>query len=606
MISVSFGERLKALPRKPGVYLLKDEADNILYVGKAVDLHQRVSSYFGSAYNLLPKLQRMVAKTADFEFFLTDSEQEAILLECNLIKKYRPRYNVRLKDDKSYPYLKINPNEDWAGVYITRRLENDGARYFGPFASAGSVRKTLSLLRKLFPFRSCHKPMTGNDLRPCLEYHIHRCLGPCIGAVSQEEYHQVIKQVILFLEGKQEIVVRELRAKMEEASENLEFEKAALLRDQIQAVEQVVERQKIAQATGEQDVIAFARARDQACVQVFFIRNGKLLGREHFIIEGTQDEEPAQIMASFLKQFYHSAPYLPPVILLQHLPQDQGSIKKWLESKRGGEVKLHRPRRGVNKELVDMVAENACQWLEQLRIRLLAEPEAAAMAIEELQQELHLPCLPQRVECYDISDICGTSAVGSMVVFERGQAKRSQYRRFRIKTVAGANDYAMIQEVLRRRFKRSKSSPEEGAWGTLPDLVLIDGGKGQLNAALEATHELGVSFIPCASLAKENEEVFLPQISSPIILPPHSAALCLLQRMRDEAHRFAIGYYHRLHCQEAFASTLDAIPGIGPKRKRALLKKFGSVKAIREASADELAQVEGVTKSAAEKVKEYL
>ncbi|TET87788.1 MAG: excinuclease ABC subunit UvrC, partial [Dehalococcoidia bacterium] len=332
--------QLKALPSKPGVYLLKDEGDNVLYIGKAASLYHRVGSYFGSPSNLSTKLQRMVARATDFDFFVTDSEQEAILLECNLIKKYRPRYNVRLKDDKSYPYLKINLAEDWPRVYFTRRIEKDGARYFGPFASAGSVRKTLALLRRLFPFRSCKRPVTGNESRPCLEYHIHRCLGPCIAAISKEEYRQVISQVILFLEGKQEVIVQELRSRMAEAAENLEFEKAALIRDQVHAVERVIERQKIASAEGEMDVISFAQAREQAYVLVFFIRNGKLLGREHFILAGTQDEEPSQIMTSFVQQFYNSAPYIPRQILLQHSLEGMSLIAAWLKSKKGAKVEL--------------------------------------------------------------------------------------------------------------------------------------------------------------------------------------------------------------------------------------------------------------------------
>ncbi len=598
--------QLKALPAKPGVYLLKDEGDNVLYIGKAASLYHRVGSYFGSPSNLSTKLQRMVARATDFDFFVTDSEQEAILLECNLIKKYRPRYNVRLKDDKSYPYLKINLAEDWPRVYFTRRIEKDGARYFGPFASAGSVRKTLALLRRLFPFRSCKRPVTGNESRPCLEYHIHRCLGPCIAAISKEEYRQVISQVILFLEGKQEVIVQELRSRMAEAAENLEFEKAALIRDQVHAVERVIERQKIASAEGEMDVIAFAQAREQAYVLVFFIRNGKLLGREHFILAGTQDEEPSQIMTSFVQQFYNSAPYIPGQILLQHSLEGMSLIAAWLKSKKGAKVELRVPHRGVKKGLVDMVAENARQGLEQLRIKLLAEPDALAAALEELQKELSLSCPPQRVECYDVSDIQGTSAAGSMVVFERGQPKKSHYRRFRIKSVAGANDYAMIQEVLRRRFKKGTSEPRESAWAVTPDLVLIDGGKGHLSAALEVMREVELDFIPCASIAKENEVIFLPQVDEPIMLPRHSAALYFLQRVRDEAHRFALGYYHKVHQRESFASPLDTILGVGAKRKRALLKRFGSLRGVKQATLEELASVRGMTRSVAERVKEYL
>ena len=604
MGSKQIEEQLNILAAKPGVYLFKDEAGNVLYVGKAANLHHRVRSYFTSFNNLSPKLQRMIARVSDFDFFLTDSEQEALLLECSLIKKHRPRYNVRLKDDKSYPYLKVSLSEDWPGVYITRRLGEDGARYFGPFASAGSVRKTLSLLKKLFPFRSCRKAITGKERRPCLDYYIHRCLGPCVGAVTKEEYGQVINQIILFLEGKQELIVRELRRKMDEAVEKLNFEKAALLRDQIRAVERVMERQKIAAPEGEMDVIAFARARDQAYVEVFSIRHGKLVGRENFIVEGTRDEEPVQIMTSFVPQFYNHAPYIPSQILLQCPIEEMELVQKWLGGKKGAEVRLIVPRRGIKKDLVDMVEENARQGLEHLRVKLLTEPDIIAAALKEIQKELGLPLPPKRVECYDISDIRGTSAVGSMVVFEAGLPKKSHYRRFKIKAVAGADDYAMIREVLRRRFRRAE--PKEGSWAVIPDLVLIDGGKGHLNAALEVMHEQGVDSISCASIAKEKEEIFVPQSSEPILLPSHSPALYLLQRIRDEAHRFALGYFQRVHKKESFTSALDSIPGIGPKRKKTLLRKFGSLERIKEASVEELAAVKGMTRSVAEKVKEYL
>jgi len=599
-------EQLKALPARPGVYLFKDAGDNVLYVGKAASLYHRVGSYFGSSQDASPKLRRLVAQVAQFEFFVTDSEQEAILLECNLIKKYRPRFNVRLKDDKTYPYLKVSLGEDWPRVYITRRLENDGARYFGPYASAGSVRTTLALLRKLFPFRSCKKSITDSQSQPCLEYHIGRCLGPCTGAVTQEEYRQVIDQIVLFLEGKQEVIVRELRRNMAAAAKNLEFEKAALLRDQVQSVERVIERQKIASPDEEMDVIAFAQARDQAYVLVYSIRNGKLLGRESFVLTGTQGEGPVKIMTSFVQQFYSSAPFIPKQVLLQHSLEDVPMVQQWLESQKRAKVKVWVPRRGVRKGLVDMVAENARQGLEQMRIKLLTEPEVTAKALAELESELQLPRPPRRVECYDIADIRGTSAVGAMVVFEGGQPKRSHYRRFKIKTVPGANDYAMMQEVLWRRFRKAATEPIGSTWATVPDLVLIDGGKGHVNAAAEVVEQAQVGSVSCASIAKGNEAVFLPGMPDPIMLPRDSAGLYLLQRIRDEAHRFAQGYYHKVRHREVFRSALDGIPGIGAKRKRALLKKFRSVAAIRAASVEELRSVPGMTGDAARRLKEYL
>lgn len=618
-----FQEQIRALPAKPGVYLMRDDAGSILYVGKAANLSNRVRSYFGAPHGLTPKLQKMVSRVADFEFIVTNSEQEAVILECTLIKRYRPGYNVRLKDDKSYPYLKINLNDDWPQVLITRRLEQDGARYFGPFASASSVRKTLSLVKKLFPYRSCNRSITGTDTRPCLDYHIHRCVAPCIGAVTRGEYREVINQVVLFLEGRQELVVRELRHKMEQAAANLEFERAAILRDQLQAVHNVMQSQKVVSPTlDNEDVIGFTHDKDEACVQVFFIRSGKLIGGEHFVLVGTQDETPGQIMASFVKQFYDSAPDVPPLILLQTKLDEPSLIEEWLNSKREARVKLRVPRRGGKRELVEMAAENARQILEQLRVKWLADAGKTAAAIDELEEQLQLPRAPRRIECYDISDIGGTSAVGSMVVFENGRPKRSHYRRFKIKTVAGADDYAMMREVLRRRFKRGGAFRGNGStleaeaapdipkpstpWALTPDLVLIDGGRGQLNAALEVMRDLEIISVPVASLAKENEEVFIPEMVESIMLSRNSQALYLLQRMRDEAHRFALAYHHKVRRRTSMTSALDGIPGIGPKRKRALLRKFGSVKGVREASLDELAAAMGMTHTLAKKVKEYL
>jgi excinuclease ABC subunit C len=598
-------EQLKQLPTIPGVYLMRGAEGDILYVGKAANLRHRVRSYFSSGQKLSPKLRRMVGRIHDIDFFITASEQEALILELNLIKRHHPRYNVRLKDDKTFPYLKIDTGEDWPRVQIARRLQEDGACYFGPFASTKSVRQTLKVIKRIFPFRSCSRPITGTDSRSCLEYYVHNCLAPCIGAVSRDEYNEVIKQVILFLEGKQESVIQKLESEMQQAAEALNFEKATLRRDQIQAAKKVIEGHKIAiKLSGEQDVIAFASDKAQTFVQVFFIRSGKLIGRESFTLQGTQYEEPHHIMTSFIKQFYASSAYVPPLLLLQHPLEDRTVIEDWLQSKRGSKVQIAVPRRGNKKQLVDIVAENARQGLEQLKIKQQASPKALETALAEIQRELRLPELPMRIEGYDISNIQGMAAVGSMVVFDKGKPKPSHYRRFRIKTVSGANDYAMLQEVLRRRFRRT--SDAAGTWAIMPDLALIDGGKGQLSAALSAMQEAGAKEIPVASLAKENEEIFVPQRMKPIILPRQSQGLQLLQRVRDEAHRFALGYYQKRHKREAFASALDSIPGIGAKRKRALLRQFGSVRAIQEASAEELASAKGMTRSLAQRIKEYV
>lgn len=595
------------MPAKPGVYLFRDEKGIILYVGKAGSLRNRVRSYFGAPGGLTPKLQQMVARVSTLEAIITDSEQEALILENTLIKRHRPRYNVRFKDDKTYPYLKITIEEDWPRFHITRKLERDGSRYFGPFASAASLRTGMDALRRIFPYCSCNKPIRGPNSRPCLAYHLGRCPGVSIGAISKEEYRENVRRLIMFLEGKQEQVLRQLRKKMEEAAEKLEFERAASLRDQIKAVESIVAKQKVAvPLAGDQDVIAMAQNRDEACVQVFFVRAGNLIGQEHFFLKGTQDEEPGQIVASFLEQFYSSTPYIPPTILLQHPPNDLEVIRTWLEGQRGSKVTLKVPQRGEKRKLVDMAAENAKHALEQEHATRLANGDRLAAVLAELQEKLGLPGPPVRIECYDISNIMGTLAVGSMVVFEKGLPKPAHYRRFRIKTVAGANDYAMLHEVLARRFKRVTAEAVDSSWAILPDLVLIDGGKGQLSAALEAMHNAGADTIPLASIAKENEEIFLPGRPDSLLLPRNSEALYLLQRVRDEAHRFAISYHVRMRQKRAIISALDEVPGIGPKRKRALLKKFGSVRAIKEASLEEIAAVPGMTRATAAKVKEYL
>jgi excinuclease ABC subunit C len=552
-----------------------------------------------------------VAQVHDLEFFITASEQEALILENNLIKRHHPHYNVRLKDDKTYPFLKISLNEEWPRVYFTRRVEEDGGRYFGPFASASSVRQTLKVLKGIFPFRSCTRPITGADPRACLEYHMGLCVGPCIGAANQQEYRDVIKQVVQFLEGKQDRIVKGLESKMSGASEALNFEKAALLRDQIQAIGRVIEGQKIAaKVKGEQDAIAFASERDRAYVQVFVIRSGKLIGRESFTLQGVASEEPAQIMTGFVKQFYATAPHVPPLLLLQHPVEDQDVISQWLQTRRGSKVSIEVPSRGNKRRLLDIVAENARQGLEQLKIRQTAVPSALAEALSQIRKELRLPALPDRMECYDISNIQGREAVGSMVVFEKGRPKPAHYRRFRIKTIEGANDFAMLGEVLRRRFKRLGAQRDESeapdGWAALPDLVVVDGGKGQLSAAVEALKDTGAERIPVAGLAKENEELFVPWQSESIRLPLDSPGLQMLQRLRDEAHRFAITYHRKLRGKNAFTSLLDSVPGIGPGRKRALLRKFGTVQAIREASPEQLAQVKGMNKSAARKLKEHL
>ena len=640
----TFGARLRALPKGPGVYLMRAADSEVLYVGKAANLRNRVPSYFGNPAGLPPKIRRMVRRVADFEFIVTESEQEALILESNLIKERQPQYNARLKDDKSYPFIKIDVSEDFPLVYLTRRVKDDGARYFGPFASAYSVRKTLGVLKKLFPYRSCTKTITGEDDRACLDYFIHRCAGPCIGAVDRKGYHEIIDQVAMFLEGRAEQVVRGIRARMEEAAESLEFERAAALRDQMAAIEKMHEGQKVLHLSNENaDTIALAQKGRDAWVEVFFIRQGKLTGRENFLMHRAEGDDEAEVMAAFVKQFYSANPYAPRLILLQHLPNDLDAIRLWLRSKRAGAVELRVPKRGEKRKLVEMVAQNAAQGLEQLTIRRIHESTNNAQAIEELQEALNLPAPPNRIECYDISNTQGSNPVGSMVVFENGRPNTALYRRFKIKTVAGVDDYSMMREMLSRRFKRLSESRRRGAglaesespaadaegrrgadgnggrsaggngkkdsgasWGAPPDLVIIDGGKGHLSAALQVFLELGINDIPLSSLAKQNEEIFVPYEKDPIILPKDSQGLFLFQRARDEAHRFAITFHRERRSKKSVKSTLDLVPGIGPKRKRMLIRRFGSVKGVRDASLEDVAAVPGMTLTAARAVKDHV
>jgi len=611
MIANVIKEQLQQMPARPGVYLLLDDNKNILYVGKAINLRNRVRSYFISGQKLPHKTRLMITRVHDIDFFVTSSEQEALILELNLIKRHRPHYNVRLKDDKSFPYLKINYKEDWPRVYVTRRLEEDGSHYFGPFTDAKSIRQTLKLIKSIFPFRSCSKVITSTYSRPCLDYYIHHCLGPCIGKVNKKEYTDILKQVILFLEGKQEKIIKRLEKKMNQTAEALNFEGAAYIRDQIQGIKEVIERQRITTALkGEQDVVAFAQDEDQACAQVFFVRDGKLIGRQSFKLQGTRSEEPEQIMTSFIKQFYDSSTHIPPLLLLQYDVEDRAVIENWLQYKRGSKVRIHVPLRGSKKKIVNTATENSRHGLVQLKIKQFTTDKALTAALTEISKVLHLSQSPFRIEGYDISNIQGKAAVGSLVVFERGVPKPSQYRRFRIKTVSGADDCAMLQEVLSRRFKRSKkqdsNSVTSDKWTVLPDLVLVDGGRGQLSAVRSTMSETGVSFIPTLAIAKEREELFLPQQAEPITLPQSSLGLQLLQHIRDEAHRFALDYHRKMHKKEALVSALDSIPGLGSKRKHTLLNKFYTIQAIRKASIDELVSTCNITYSLAKKIKEYL
>lgn len=607
---------LENLPERPGVYLMRDAQGEVLYIGKAVNLRSRVRSYFTPSAQENAKIRRLVARVADLEFIVTDSELEALILEANLIKTHRPRFNVRLRDDKRYPYIKITWAEPFPRVLVTRRVERDGSRYFGPYTSSAALHQTLDLLRRSFPYLTCNRKITGRDERACLYYEMGRCLGPCIGAVTQEEYRAMIEGLIRFLEGRSDEVVADLERRMRAAADALDFERAARLRDQLQAVQRVVEKQKIVAAAGsDQDVIAFARDDGNACVQVFFIRGGRLLGREYFLLEGAEEEEDREVMAAFLKQFYRDAPYVPPEVILPEEVDEALVIERWLRSKRGAKVTLRVPRRGRARDLVRMATENAVQTLQMLRAQWEADAVRQEQALEELKEALGLPARPARIECYDISTTQGTEPTGSMVVFVQGVPRKSDYRRFVIQTVEKPDDYAAMREVLTRRFRRwqtATSGEVQGTrgtktWAILPDLLIVDGGRGQLGVAVEVLESFGLQDrVAVAALAKREEALFLPNCAEPVRLPPGSQGLFLLQRIRDEAHRFAVSH-HRLRRKRAgLASELDAIPGIGPARRKALLRAFGSLARIRAASVEELAAVPGISRTLAETIKEHL
>jgi excinuclease ABC subunit C len=652
---------LNSLPHKPGIYLMKDDQGTIIYVGKAISLFNRVRSYFQESTDHSPKNRSMVAKIADIDFLVVNNEVEALVLESNYIKQYRPKYNVLLRDDKNYPYIKVSLTEDFPRVYRVRSFQHDGNRYFGPYTNSGAVDATLDLLNKLFAFRTCRydasnwaAPRNGEPptswkpkllARPCTQYYIHRCIAPCVAYATREEYDAIIKQVILFLEGKHDEVLKTLQGQMEKAAENLNFEEAARVRDRIKAVERILEKQRIINTEGQddQDVVAMASGDDETCALVFFFRSGKLVGREYFILQGTRDSSPGEILTSFLQQFYESSPHIPAEIIAEVEPDDRAVLQNWLKEKRkdlatgGSTVTISVPRRGDKVRLIEMVKQNAQEILEQQRIKWLSDSQKTQLALEELQEALNLVAPPQRIECYDISNTQGTNSVGAMAVFEAGRPKSSEYRRFKIKTVQGQNDVASHQEVLRRRFRRSVAGiaaqdiPDESAitdettdseqtvsqfehdWA-MPDLIIMDGGKGQLNAALEVMQELHLE-IPVVGVAKEEglhtksttqEVIFTPGSPEPIILPRTSQGLYLVQRIRDEAHRFGITYHRKVRSDRTFKSALDEIPGIGPKRKQVLMKHFGSVRAISAASVEDLAALEGMTRDAAEKVKEYI
>ena len=605
-------EKLAVLPQVPGVYLMLNEAGEIIYVGKAVNLRNRVRSYFQKSTGHPVKVQVLVEHIADFEYIITDSELEALILENNLIKKHAPRYNVRLKDDKTYPYIKVTVQETFPRVLMVRKRLGDGARYFGPYTDVTAVKKTLSFLRTLFPIRSCSKTIEeGGQDRPCLNYHIGRCLAPCAGLVSKEKYSEMIDEVLLFLEGRIDRLIPDLARKMRQASDQLEFEKAARFRNQIRGLQTLAEKQNIvAQHAEDQDYLGYARHGELACVQVFFVRGGKLVGREHFLLECSAQEEEGEILRAFLQQYYEEASYVPREVLTPVPLAEPAVLESWLASLRGRRVYLRVPQRGAKKQLLDLVMKNAQIVLEETRSRSTFKQRAIERALQELQDLAQLPEPPGRIEAFDISNLQGTNVVASLVVWEDGALKTDDYRRFKIRGVEGApNDYEAMREAVTRRFKRGLQEQAEispdGKFAVFPDLVLIDGGKGQLGVALEVRDELGL-LIPFVSLAEKREEVFVPGRSEPVVLPMDAPGLLLLRQIRDEAHRFALTYHRNLRGKAARGSVLDEIPGIGPKRKKELIKHFGTVKKIRQATLGELQEVPGISAKLAAEIYQYM
>jgi len=659
--SLPLDQQLARLPDQPGVYKFYDAKGVLLYVGKAKSLRNRVRSYFLKAATLEPHKAQMVTEIADIQYLLAETPTQALHFEADLVRSERPRYNVKLRDDKHYPYIRINVHEPWPKTMVGRRMQRDGARYFGPFTDATSVRQTLDTINRLFPHILCNRVITGEDERACLYYHIKRCPAPCIGAINNADYRQIVDQMVAFLDGKSDNVLADMRHEMEQAADALEFERAADLRDRIRAAERVITQQEIVYSSiDDEDVIGLYHEGPYSAVQVFLVRGGRLIGREHFVLEGHGDDTEAEIVWSFVVQYYSQSSDIPDEVVLPVAVDDAESIRVWLtdrrveaDARRRRRVRVTAPRAGEKRKLVELATGNAREVLERLRQQWLADESRTTGAVVELQEILDLPQLPNRVECYDVSHVQGTNQVASMVVFENGQPKRSAYRRFKIKHELGNNDVLSVQEVIGRRFRRAltgqlrrvgevgswegdatavadgeasltdgeasltdgAAEPDrepEGGWAEMPDLVIIDGGRAQLNGALEVLDTMEITELPVVGLAKENEELFVRDrttgraLADPVLLPRASQAMYLVQRIRDEAHRFAITYHRAVRGRSGLRSALDEVEGIGPKRKRELLRRFGSVRGIRAASLEELAAVPGMTLKQAKVLKSSL
>ena len=611
-------EELKKLPGKPGVYIMHDASDAIIYVGKAISLKNRVRQYFQSSRNKGAKIERMVTQIARFEYIITDSELEALVLECNLIKEHRPKYNTMLKDDKSYPFIKVTVEEAYPRVLFARRMKKDKSRYYGPYTSAGAVKETIELLHKLYQIRTCNRNLPrdiGLD-RPCLNYHIHQCQAPCQGCVSKEEYRESVNQVVSFLSGNYEPVLQMLEKKMQDASDALEFEKAIEYRELLSSVRAVAQKQKITNSDGEdKDVLALAKDEHDAVVQVFFVRDGRLIGRDHFYLNHVEGESRSAILGSFIKQFYAGTPFIPRELMLQCEVEDAEVMEEWLSGRRGQKVHLRVPKKGTKEKLVELAAKNAEMVLSQDRERIRREEGRTIGAMKEIAGWLGLQNAT-RMEAFDISNTNGFESVGSMVVFEKGRPKRSDYRKFKIRTVQGPDDYASMREVLMRRFthgmeeekelEKKNISAEFGSFTRFPDLLMMDGGRGQVNIALSVLRELNLAIPVCGMVKDDNHRtrgLYYNNVEIPI--DRNSEGFRLITRIQDEAHRFAIEYHRSLRSKEQVHSVLDDIPGIGPARRRALMKHFQSLEAIRDADMDALQEVDSMNEAAARSVYQF-
>lgn len=613
-----FEYQLKILPDKPGVYLMKNALGEIIYVGKAKILKNRVKQYFQNSKNHTEKVKAMVKNVAEFEYIVTDSEMEALILECNLIKKYRPRYNILLKDDKHYPFIKITTNEDYPRLFITRLFVRDGNKYFGPYTDVGAVYETLELIKKVFPLRICKMSLreSSQKIRPCLNYHIGLCKAPCGGYINKINYNSIVKDVIDLLSGKDKKVINDLKVQMEEASSKLEFEKAAALRDKIKATEKIREKQKIITGSFEdEDFVNIYSDEKDCCAQVFFLREAKIIGREHFMLEDTAGEDKGKIIADFIKQFYGGTAFVPKNIYIPQI-EDTELLEQWLSMKRESKVSIKVPQKGEKKDILDLVEKNAKMTLEQFKTKLLQDREINKISLSELAEYIGMDELPSRIEAYDISNIQGVDSVGTMVVFEKGKAKNSDYRRFKIKTVKGANDYDSMREILKRRFQHGLDEIENiknrnlelsyGKFCVFPDLILMDGGKGQVNIALEVLQEFNID-IPVCGMVKDDRHNTrgLVYNNKEMIISSNSNAMKLITRIQDEVHRFAITYHRSLRDKRVLHSVLEDIPNVGEKRRRELLVKFGSIDNIKKASYEELLGTPSIDSKTAESIKDY-